>query len=190
MTKIIDKIQNLINQKAGDKISQLIKESAEGKSKEEKHELAKEIAMKLMLPKLLKANVKELIEIDFARYFDSKEINGIDAVDLIEDLVRSGYEAGLTECKDCRTEDGNMDADMVIPVVQRLYSDVVIKYPNLKDVEPGTQEQLQTAILFSMRAAIQNITTGEYLDLMMGEDFPDWKKEACLTEEAIKGIYK
>lgn len=190
MSKTIDIIQDLLNQKTtASSISQAIAEATEGKTNEEQMEIAKDITMEVLLPKLLKASVRELIEIDFARYFESK-VGGIDITDLMNDLVTSGYDAGLTECKDCGMEDGSLDEGKVIPVVQGIYSEVKRKYPGLSDVDAKTQKQLQTAVLFSMRAAIQNITKGDYLDLMIGENFPNWKEDANLSEEIIKELYR
>lgn len=188
MSKTIEKIQDILNQTTTGSISQAIAETTEGKTKEEKQEIAKDIAMKLLLPKLQKASVKELIEIDFSRYFESK-VCGIDITDLMNDLVTSGYDAGLSECKDCGMKDGSLDEGKVIPVVQRIYSDVKNKYPDLSNVDDKTQKQLETAVLFSMRVAIQNITKGDYLDLMIGKNFPDWKEEANLSEDTIKELY-
>lgn len=145
-------------------------ESAKGKSKIEKLKIAKEITLKFIMPMIMKADVKELIEKDFANYFQSKVEADIDIRAVIGDLVSSGFKAGMTECKNYRLEDGTLDWERAEPVVQRLYKEISGNHPAILTLTDKIQEQLQTSILFSMRAAVEKYTKGRYLDLMLDEE--------------------
>lgn len=149
-----------------DDIKERIKSVTEGLTKDDKKKLAKGLFHEFLISKLSDMSVQELIEFDLTRHFICKKTAGIDMEELIPQLVNMAYKAGFTECQDCIDEDGVMDVEKVYPTVERIYNDFKLDLSNIEDKE-ALEKELRAAIMFSMRAAAEKFSKGDYLDLIL-----------------------
>jgi len=161
----------------------------EGKSVEEKEQILKKMMGDGLVRFIMERSESDLLKILFSGFVPKTNNEGVDVDSIVYRAITTGYALGASICSDCYDDNLEFDFNAAEKTINKTYELFEKQHPGLCYLEDDVQNTIKALMAIGTKYAVEHVSKGQLLDLLIGGTFPDWIEIGGLTEDEVKDIY-